>query len=290
MNNRRGTARINDPPPKYTPRSTRPAQDAQPSRPAVVPAPPPITSAFESRSDLIIAIDFGTTFTGVAYAHAAGAHNATTSPADMVRAADKVYVVKNWPSQGNQFQEKTPSILSYASDPPGWGANVKIKDEPRIAHFKLGLQENIGRHYLNRSSPTTSSVLGGYLSDHNWRHPELPHKTALDYAGDYLTRVREYVTNQVLPSRYGAKFLQNQQISYIITVPAIWSDKAKDLTRRAAVTAGIPRKKLMLITEPEAAAVFCATLCKEVDLQAGDRFLICDAGGGTVVCPSSFKV
>lgn len=243
-----------------------------------------------TRSDLIIAIDFGTTFTGVAYAHAAGAHNATTSPADMVRAADKVYVVKNWPSQGNQFQEKTPSILSYASDPPGWGANVKIKDEPRIAHFKLGLQENIGRHYLNRSLPTTSSVLGGYLSDHNWRHPKLPHKTALDYAGDYLTRVREYVTAQVLPSRYGAKFLQNQQISYIITVPAIWSDKAKDLTRRAAVTAGIPRKKLMLITEPEAAAVFCATLCKEVDLQAGDRFLICDAGGGTVVCPSSFKV
>ena len=202
----------------------------------------------------------------------------------MVRAADKVYVIKNWPSQGNQFAEKTPSVLSYASDPPGWGANVKIKDEPRIAQFKLGLQENIGRHYMNRSMPSTAtSVLGGYLFDHNWKHPKLPNKTALDYTGDYLTRVREYVTTQVLPSRYGAKFLQNQQISYIITVPAIWSDKAKDLTRRAAVTAGIPRKKLMLITEPEAAAVFCATLCKEVDLQTGDRFLICDAGGGTVV-------
>jgi molecular chaperone DnaK (HSP70) len=286
MNNRRGTTKINDPPPKYTPRATRTAQAVQPSQPAVVPTPPP---AFESRSDLIIAIDFGTTFTGVAYAHAAGVHNATTSPADMVKAADKVYVIKSWPCQGNQFQEKTPSLLSYTSDPPGWGANVKIRDERRIAHFKLGLQENIGRHYLNRSMPSTStSVLGGYLSDHNWKHPNLPNKTALDYTGDYLTRVRDYVITQVLPSKYGAKFLQNQQISYIITVPAIWSDKAKDLTRRAAVSAGIPRKKLMLITEPEAAAVFCATLCREVDLQTGDRFLICDAGGGTVVRPATF--
>jgi len=78
--------------------------------------------------------------------------------------------------------------------------------------------------------------------------------------------------------------LQNQQISYVITVPAIWSDKAKDLTRQAAIAAGILGKKLTLITEPEAAALFCASLCQEVDLQEGDRFLICDAGGGTVVC------
>jgi hypothetical protein len=43
-------------------------------------------------------------------------------------------------------------------------------------------------------------------------------------------------------------------------------------------------RKLMLITEPEAAALACATLCDEVDLREGDRFLVCDAGGGTVVC------
>src|SRR5579864_3174404 len=40
----------------------------------------------------------------------------------------------------------------------------------------------------------------------------------------------------------------------------------------------------MLITEPEAAALYCATLCRQVDLKVGNRFLICDAGGGTVVC------
>ena len=69
----------------------------------------------------------------------------------------------------------------------------------------------------------------------------------------------------------------------MVTVPAIWTDKAKDLTRKAALAAGIPDNRLKLITEPEAAALYCATICVEVGLKVGDRFLVCDAGGGTVV-------
>ena len=277
MKPRQGTPKSSEPPPAYTPPSRLPTRPTRET-------PPDVSQVFESRSDLIIAIDFGTTFTGVAYAHTTGAREATRSNADVVKAAEKVYVIKSWPSQGNQYAEKTPSVLAYNSNPPGWGASVKPKDEPRVAHFKLGLQEDLGNHYVNRNTPgTTDSILGGYLSDHQWKHPNMPTKTAVDYTADYLKCIYNYVSNEVLPSRYGAQFLQNQQISYVITVPAIWSDKAKELTRRAAVMAGIPREKLLLITEPEAAALFCATLCKEVDLQIGDRFLICDAGGGTVV-------
>jgi len=73
------------------------------------------------------------------------------------------------------------------------------------------------------------------------------------------------------------------RIAYVITVPAIWKDSAKALTRQAAEQAGIPKKDLDLVTEPEAAALYCATLCVEADLQDGDRFIVCDAGGGTVV-------
>jgi molecular chaperone DnaK (HSP70) len=240
--------------------------------------------AFESSSDLVIGIDFGTTFTGVAYAHTnRGAHIASSN-SDMRSAVEKVSVVKSWPSTSSHFAEKTPTLLSYHTNPPTWGGNVKPKDEPRVGHFKLGLQENVASHYARRSGPLASSVLGGYLTDHNWKHPALPAKRAVDFSCDYLTCLVHHLKKQVLPSRYGESFLHNQQISYVITVPAIWSDKAKDLTRQAALAAGIPRKKLTLITEPEAAALFCASLCEEVDLQEGDRFLICDAGGGTVVC------
>jgi hypothetical protein len=123
--------------------------------------------------------------------------------------------------------------------------------------------------------------------DPNWKHPQLPQKAAVDYAADYLTCIHKYVKDVFFPRQFGSVFLRNQQISYVITVPAIWKDSAKALTRQAAVRAGIPERKLELITEPEAAALYCATICHEVDLTDGDRFLVCDAGGGTVVFPTT---
>ena len=236
-------------------------------------------------SDLVIGIDFGTTFTGVAWAHGAS-FSPAMSTAEMQQAADNVYVIKTWPNQTNAFAEKVPTVLAYNNDPPMWGATVKPTDKPQVAHFKLGLQEDLGEHYqLHELRPEliAESPLSGYLSDHNWNHPDLPGLKAVDHAGNYLTRIVEYITKEEFPKRFGPKFLKNQKISYIITVPAIWSDKAKEQTKQAAITAGIEENDLELITEPEAAALYCATLCEEVDLEQGDRFLICDAGGGTVV-------
>jgi molecular chaperone DnaK (HSP70) len=232
-------------------------------------------------SQLVVGIDFGTTFTGVAYAHTNTKEMTFTSDRSTI---DNIVVVKTWPSQSSHFAEKTPSVLSYSTDPPAWGGNVKNNDSLRVAHFKLGLQDNVASHYAPPSGFRASIVETGYLTDPNWKHLGLPGKTPVDFAADYLTRVVLHLTTEVLPSRYGDTFLQRQQISYVITVPAIWSDKAKELTRRAAIRAGIAEDKLTLITEPEAAALFCVTLCEEVDLKEGDRFLICDAGGGTVVC------
>lgn len=244
----------------------------------------PSVAPLASSSDLIIGIDFGTTFTGVAYAHAAGVGPVTTT-AEMRRAADKVSVIKKWPNRSGSYTEKTPSVIAYHKAPPAWGGYVKPTDEPQVAHFKLGLQENIARHYQQHMGQTAraKSVLGGYLVDHNWKHPQLPHKNAVDFAGDYLTGVVQYVTTEALPNHFGERFLRNQKMSYVITVPAIWSDKAKEQTRQAAIAAGITAYDLTLITEPEAAALYCATLCDEVDLGQGDRFMVCDAGGGTVV-------
>ncbi|KAF9118707.1 Heat shock 70 kDa protein 12A [Mortierella sp. 14UC] len=67
----------------------------------------------------------------------------------------------------------------------------------------------------------------------------------------------------------------------------MWSDKAKDVMRRAAIRAKLITEadhpdRLTLVSEPEAAALYCKRACKQYDLEDGDRFLICDAGGGTV--------
>ena len=244
-----------------------------------VPVEPP------TNSDLIIGIDFGTTFTGVAYI-CSGGISKTPSLTELENVVDRISVIKTWPSQMNSVTDKTPSVLAYNKDPPIWGWNVKPTDDPQIAYFKLGLQEDVLSLYQHHSLQTLNagSALGGYLSDSNWRHPELPEMRSVDYAIDFLSSINRFIKEEILPNRYGNVFLQNQKLSYVLTVPAIWSDKAKELTRTAAVRAGIGSQNLTLITEPEAAALYCATLCKELDLEPGDRFMICDAGGGTVVC------
>jgi Hsp70 protein len=109
-------------------------------------------------------------------------------------------------------------------------------------------------------------------------------KNALDVCADFLTQVHRYIETEALPDALGEAFLAAQSKSYVITVPAIWTDRAKDLTRQAASRAGIPEDKLILVTEPEAAALYSATTGDQLDLQVGDSFIICDAGGGTVVC------
>src|SRR5947207_1121281 len=241
-------------------------------------------------SELVIGIDFGTTYTGVAYAISSSISRERFSPRTLAEAEaliEKVRIIKNWPNAVQQSAEKTPTMLAYENGQMvAWGAKVKPnhKTQIAIAHFKLGLHENVGRHYGNESS-NSASLLGGFLRNSNWRHESLPNKSAIDYTTDYLTQVRKYITDSVLPSHYGKTYLNSQEISYALTVPAIWSDKAKDLTRKAAIQAGINADKLVLISEPEAAALYCATMCTEVDLQDGDRFLVCDAGGGTVVTP-----
>lgn len=54
--------------------------------------------------------------------------------------------------------------------------------------------------------------------------------------------------------------------------------------RDAAIKAGLidendHRDRLMLISEPEAAALYCEKKCDQFNLRHGDRFMICDAGG-----------
>jgi len=232
----------------------------------------------ESRADLVIGIDFGTTFTGVAFALAAKAKGN-----DFVKIADQIQVIRRWPTLIGGAQEKTPTVLSYDTTPPTCGGMVKTRDEKQVRYFKLGLQPGVGAHYQLSSMHNPPTMLP--FLDPNWKHPKFPNKTALDFAADYLTGIHNFIKETYFPTEFGPIFLQNQQISYVITVPAIWKDSAKALTRLAATRAGIPSDRLELISEPEAAALYCATKSIEVDLNDGERFLICDAGGGTVVLP-----
>ena len=149
-----------------------------------------------------------------------------------------------------------------------WGSSVSDQHKNRFAHFKLLL------HQPTASAEGASAIdnLGWDIQTMSLSSTSLPRgKTAVDVSADYFRALYQYI-QQILNNTYGEKFLSAQNISYIITVPALWSDRSKALTLRAASEGGF-NGKVTLVTEPEAAAVYCATLCEEVDLRIGSKFL-----------------
>lgn len=110
-------------------------------------------------------------------------------------------------------------------------------------------------------------------------------RSAVSNIADYLKALHKHVLEDV--TKGFAKNYDPETFRYCLTVPAMWSDLAKYSMRKAAVMAGLikkddPQDRLILISEPEAAALYCERMCEQVNLKKGDRMLICDAGGGTV--------
>lgn len=59
-------------------------------------------------------------------------------------------------------------------------------------------------------------------------------------------------------------------------------------TRLAAEQAGIAGEhELQLLSEPEAAAIYSIKIQESAAIRVGDRIVVCDAGGGTFVLPST---
>jgi Hsp70 protein len=115
--------------------------------------------------------------------------------------------------------------------------------------------------------------------------PLPPGKSEIDVAADYLYHLRQAMRNQ-LQKTLGEVFNREERnIRYYLTVPAIWNDAAKAATRAAAIQAGFLRdendNRLTLVTEPEAAAMFCSKTGL-LNLKIHDAVLIVDCGGGTV--------
>ncbi|XP_062582246.1 heat shock 70 kDa protein 12B-like [Saccostrea cucullata] len=86
--------------------------------------------------------------------------------------------------------------------------------------------------------------------------------------------------------------LDVDDILFVITVPAIWTDPAKQFMREAAEMAGIVENNLMIALEPEAASLFCKHVPIEMmtgssgkgfnAFSPGSAYIVLDAGGGTI--------
>lgn len=184
-----------------------------------------------------------------------------------------------------EHNEKTPSVIAYASENPdqegqdAWGYEVEPGSKS-YSWTKLLLDAR--SQAAKYDDPTLHSHLGkGML--------KLPRgKKAGDVAGDYLKKIHDHLTDAIIQKCGGSDILDVTPIEYWLTVPAIWSDKAKAATRQAALNAGFGSRRIdeiNLIPEPEAAAMITLqTSLTQADplVQPNTGVLICDCGGGTV--------
>jgi len=98
-----------------------------------------------------------------------------------------------------------------------------------------------------------------------------------------VTASRRYLEHLVAAWEHAHPDAPVHEQRVVLTVPASFDASARELTREAALAAGLPNH-LILLEEPQA-AVYAWLVARgdrwRKELGVGDRLLVCDVGGGT---------
>ncbi|KAF8465524.1 hypothetical protein BDZ91DRAFT_772210 [Kalaharituber pfeilii] len=251
--------------------------------------------AATSEDRIIVGIDFGTTHSAVAWA--------------LTSSSEEYEVITTWPGQVGKDWGKVPSDISYTvSSGSGSEGGPTSPTGEEHANTEIGYKWGFEVPPL---SPNRLSWIK-ILLDPSQPRPQFvnPKRTPVDIVTDYLTALKNY-TMLTLERRLGREFLYGtgaeadqkklvKPVDFVLTVPAVWSDKARQMTLEAAVRAGLGvgidmgvgsgtqdqggggAGLLRLITEPEGAAEYALRSMQPGMLKVGECFVVCDAGGGTV--------
>lgn len=197
-----------------------------------------------------------------------------------------IQVIRTYPGPGKEGDAvwKTPSRIAYKDENPDFKSNqFGYQVQPKMISYSWT------KLLLDKTAPATAHDIPPQANSEGTGMLKLPAgKMAEDVAADYLREVCNW-TMQQLVKRISQEVLDVTPLEFWFTVPAIWSDGAKDATRTAARAAGFGTRlddKIFMIPEPEAAAI--ATLKNlthdgsTTQVKPGDGIIICDCGGGTV--------
>ncbi|CAB4441971.1 unnamed protein product [Rhizophagus irregularis] len=230
---------------------------------------------------VVVSIDFGTTYSGFAYAHTVNTEIITND---------------TWPDQFGPL--KTNTALRYDKKfkfVEEWGYPALFR-KPKKSEEKFKFVEEWGYPALFRKrKKSEGKSKNKFVVEHFKLHlsnipdnekPVLPkginYKKAIT---DYLKCMGKLIKESITTRWPNVKFME--QVLIILTVPEGFSDQAKAIMRECIYEAGLinvkSSEKLQFITEPEAAAVYCMKVLKEYNLDiVGTNFLIVDCGNSTV--------
>ncbi|KAI9271858.1 hypothetical protein BDA99DRAFT_306633 [Phascolomyces articulosus] len=218
---------------------------------------------------VVVAYDFGTTYSGAAYAFT---HSTPT----------EVFDIKKWPHKAGNFFPKVPTLSVYQRHNQQRTQSLR---RTALSEWGHGAKRTMLKPHADKQNVLLSHIKL-HLDESLHRPPIENGLTPVQAVADYLAALHQHTLHEL--THGFAKNYHPDTFRYCLTVPALWSDKAKHLMRQAAVQAGLisasdPSDRLVLISEPEAAALYCEeTMSDQVQFKDNDRIMICDAGGGTV--------
>ncbi|XP_072253694.1 heat shock 70 kDa protein 12A-like [Leuresthes tenuis] len=225
----------------------------------------------------IIAIDFGTAFSGYAY-----------SIASKEKEIDPI--MKKWGEELGLDTPKAPTCILFDEHEEfmyfGYEAKTEYIDvrgeEAKKLYFFENFKMALYGTKLNREV-TIKAANGKSM-------------TALKVFTESLRFLKDDALKTISASTAGMKFLASD-FTWVLTVPAIWDPSAKQFMREAATKAGIVTEgnehKLVIALEPEAASVWCKKLPADgfitqnhdrdaLDESPGTQYIVVDCGGGTI--------
>ncbi|KAI9060753.1 hypothetical protein FKP32DRAFT_1577403 [Trametes sanguinea] len=226
---------------------------------------------------LVVAMDVGTTYSGVAYA--------ILDPGEV----PQIQGITRYPGQENAAgSSKIPSILYYRQDgtvhsagaeaaQPGMDLAAEDEDLVFVEWFKLHLRpERLDSGQIRRQDL-----------------PPLPHgKTVLDVFADFLRYLITCTQRYISETHANGESLWSSlkdRIEFVLSHPNGWEGPQQGKMRQAAVMAGLVpdtpngHERVHFVTEGEASLQFCVRGGLAADIIAdGESVMIVDAGGGTV--------
>lgn len=218
---------------------------------------------------LVVGIDYGTSHSGVAYS--------LFDDKDSIAVGEvEISVIKDLDQSnaGGGASDKIPSDTAYGEHGELVGQGFEIPEGVQpLQWVKLLLEPN------GFKGKTANDVK-------MWKcYRDLREKKPVDVVTDYLKWLWERTKYCVIDKVDEDDIFENKDVhlTVVLTVPASWSERAKQCVQKAAMMAGIPELAIKLVPEPEAAAIFgLKSQAQKKTIEKGDCVIVCDAGGGTV--------
>ncbi|OXV10191.1 hypothetical protein Egran_02048, partial [Elaphomyces granulatus] len=237
---------------------------------------------------LVIAIDYGTTYTGIAFA-------TPTRNKAYLNDIDTINISGNEMS----FDERIPSVISYSPasemQERQWGSSLSSNAVAIVdTKLELELQDSSGELDLILEALDGMHNLDfQYIRAHGY--PPYPCKRPEEIVGDFLAKVfnafLEAMTTR-LEQGFPQELRDRLPVDIVVTSPAGWSYTAKNSIFRALTRAGFNQNTfpnlidMLLVSEPEAAAIYTARYLKELD---GADFLKAWSKCGSIFVDLAFK-